>query len=377
MRMRLINDQQQMESLLIGLGILGTGGGGDPDGWGKSVIKADFAKGREYRIFDPKEIDDEALVVSGGYLGSVAEDQALDRIIDDWEDNFELEKALKVMEDVLGKHIDYLVPFELGGGNTPVILSAGARLGIPVIDGDALGRAAPETQMTSFIGHGVQLTPMPLVGSQDIVIIVKVSNDIFFPDEIGRFVVSVNPGLIANAHYPMSGAALKRAVVPNTITKAISLGRFVSSLTGEPEDKLTSLSEYLRGFPLLWGKVTTIKGENRGGFYFAHARITGLGGFKGHTVDLTIKNEVMCARLDAELAVIFPDLVLLIDPYTNKGIMTPELREGKELIVIGLPCHSRLREALKTPIGAQAFAPERYDEKGVYQPVENLLKEVR
>ena len=276
---------------------------------------------------------------------------------------------------MLGKRIDYLVPFELGGGNTPVILSAGARLGIPVIDGDALGRAAPETQMTSFIGHGVQLTPMPLVSSQDTILIVKGSDDIFFPDEIGRFMVSRKPGLIANAHYPMSGATLKTAVVPNTITKALTLGRFVSSLAGEPEDKLITLSEYLKGFPLLWGKVTAVKGENRSGFYFSHARITGLGSFKKHTIDLTIKNEVMCARLDAELAVIFPDLVLLIDPHTNKGIMTPELTEGKELIAIGVPCHSRLREVLETPVGSQAFASERYGEQVSYRPIENLLKE--
>lgn len=373
--MKVISDQQEMEEMLTGLGLLGTGGGGDPAGWGRSVVKADFAMGREYHIVDSEEVDDEALVVSGGYLGSVAEDQALDRIIDDWEDSFELEKALRVMEDVLGRRIDYLVPFELGGGNTPVILSAGARLGIPMIDGDALGRAAPETQMTSFIGHGVKLTPMPLVGSQGTVVIVKESDDIFFPDEVGRFFVSTKRGLIANSHYPMSGADLKRTVIPNTITKAIELGRFVASLSGEPEDRLTNLSEYLAGFPLLWGKVTVINGENRGGFYFAHVRIKGLDGFKGHTVDLTIKNEVMCARLDSQLAVIFPDLVLLMDSYTNEGIMTPELKEGKELFVIALPCHSRLREALNTPTGAQAFASERYGERISYRPVEDLLKE--
>ena len=61
------------------------------------------------------------------------------------------------------KKIDYIVAFEMGGLNTPIMLSLGARTDIPVIDGDGLGRAAPETQMTSFIGHDISLTPMPLV----------------------------------------------------------------------------------------------------------------------------------------------------------------------------------------------------------------------
>lgn len=371
--MHALTDRQEIEWMLRGLGILGTGGGGDPDTWGASIIDADLAKGRVYQLVNPEEVGEDALVVSGGYLGSVADDRALDRVVDEWEKCFELEGALREMETLLGRRIDYLVPFEMGGGNTPVILSAGARLGIPVVDGDALGRAAPETQMTSFIGHGLKLMPMPLVDSKGTIVIVKKSNDIFFPDAVGRFVVSTKRGLVANSHYPMSGAQLKRSVIPNTITKAIDLGRFVISLTGEPEDRLTSLSEYLKGLPLVWGKVTDVNGENRGGFYLAHVCIKGLGTFKGHIVDLTIKNEVMCARLDGRPAVIFPDLVLLVTPDTNKGVMTPDIREGQELLLLAVPCHARLREALETETGAQAFASDRYGEQLGYHPVEELL----
>jgi len=371
--MRKLSERKELEWMLRGLGILGTGGGGDPDAWGASIIDADLAKGRVYQLVNPEEVGEDALVVSGGYLGSVAEDRALDRVVDEWEKCFELEGALREMETLIGRRIDYIVPFEMGGGNTPVILSAGARLGIPVVDGDALGRAAPETQMTSFIGHGIQLAPMPLVDSRGTLIIVKKSDDIFFPDEVGRFVASTKQGLIANSHYPMSGADLKRSVIPNTITKAIDLGRFVDSLTGSAEAKLTKLNNYLHGFPLLWGRVVEVEGEDRGGFYHAHTRVEGLGEFKTHVVDLTIKNEVMWARLDGHPAVIFPDLVLVLDPDTNKGVMTPDIKEGRELLLVAVPCHARLREALRTEIGAQAFASDRYGERIDYRPVEELL----
>ncbi len=48
------------------------------------------------------------------------------------------------MEEIKGKKLDYIIPFETGGLNTPVIMSAAARMGIPgVIDGGdgGVGRA--------------------------------------------------------------------------------------------------------------------------------------------------------------------------------------------------------------------------------------------
>lgn len=161
--MKKIN-MEDREALLEGLAILGTGGGGSP-AWGREIMLNDFRKGREYNIIDPDEIEDNSLVVSGGIMGSVKTLERINfvKLLENWEENFGLEIALEEMEKELGKKINYLVPFEMGGLNTPIILSLGARKGIPVINGDALGRAAPETQMTSFIGHGISLTPMPLI----------------------------------------------------------------------------------------------------------------------------------------------------------------------------------------------------------------------
>lgn len=372
--MRTLSDRQEIDWMLRGLGVLGTGGGGDPRAWGTSLIEADLARGRVYRIVDPTDIEDDALVVSGGYLGSVAEDRSLDRVIDAWDESFELEGALREMETLLGRKIGYLVPFEMGGGNTPVILSAGARLGIPVIDGDALGRAAPETHMTSFIGQGISLTPMPLVDSRGTVVVVKSTDTIFCPDEIGRFLVSSRPGLMANSHYPMSGAELKRSVVPNTISASIEWGRVLSTLGGTPQEKLSALCDRFEAFPLLWGRVTRMQGENRGGFYHARATLEGLDTFSGQTVDLTIKNEFMLARRNGVPVTVFPDLILMIDPEANEGVLTPDIKEGLRVLVLAKPCHERLRRTVETEVGALAFGSQRYGEDVSFQPVERLME---
>jgi uncharacterized protein len=77
------------------------------------------------------------------------------------------------MEELLGRRIDAIVPFEAGGLNSPVVLTLAARMGIAAIDGDALGRSAPETQKASWYGHGVEVTPMPLADSYGNIVVVS------------------------------------------------------------------------------------------------------------------------------------------------------------------------------------------------------------
>ncbi|MFZ2330372.1 MAG: DUF917 domain-containing protein, partial [Atribacterota bacterium] len=268
---------ENLEPLLEGLAILGTGGGGSP-AWGREIMVNDFNKGREYNIIDPEEIENDSVVVSGGIMGSVKtlEKMNFGVILERWEDNFELEIAFEEMGKELGKKIDYLVPFEMGGLNTPVILSLGARVGIPVINGDALGRAAPETQMTSFIGHGVSLTPMPLIDHEGNVVIVRKAINPVYPDQIGRFIITRSGGLGANNHYPMSGKQLKDSVIPNTISKAIEIGRHIINARNNGENPVQVFKKMVSGIHIFNGKVKEISEEEAEGFYFTRIKLIGL-----------------------------------------------------------------------------------------------------
>ncbi|UCF09330.1 MAG: DUF917 domain-containing protein, partial [Candidatus Bipolaricaulota bacterium] len=332
MTTRPLSDPADLDALLAGLGIMGTGGGGDPKGWGRSVFAADTAAGRSYLLADPSDIPDDAFVLSGGYLGSVADDHGLDRLLEGWEEDFELERAIRILEEEHGKDVDYLVAFELGGGNTPVVMSCAARLGIPVIDGDGVGRAAPETHMCSFLGHGISLTPMPLVGQDGTVVLVR-DGDLFLADDIGRCVAGRAQGFLANAHYGMSGAELKRCVVPDTITRALDLGRLVRSL-GPSDDPLAEICDFMGGAPLIRGRVVSREEIAQQGFFVAHLGIEGVSEDEGTHLDLVVKNEVMCAKRDGKPLVLFPDLLYILDPTTGEGLMTPELVTGCDVAVL-------------------------------------------
>lgn len=371
---------QDVDPLMEGLAIMGTGGGGAP-AWGHAIMAHEFAVGRQPCIIDLEDVDDEATVVCGGIMGSVKILEALgpERIMAHWEEEcFELLEVTKVMERILGRKVDHMVPFEIGGLNTPVVLSLGARLGIPILDGDGLGRSAPETQMTSFIGHGVSLTPMPLIDFEGNVVIVDQAEDPTYPDQVGRWVVTHGGGLGANNHYPMTGRQAKDAVIPNTVSGALELGCQVLAARAEGRDPVQTVAKALDGALLFNGEVVALAEEKSLGFYFTLATLAGSGEWAGQEAQLTIKNETMLLAVNGEVQAIFPDLVLVLEPGTGRGIMSVEIGIGSPLALVGLPCHPRLRRSAQSETGARAFSPDRYGQPDLsYRPIESLVEGLR
>jgi DUF917 family protein len=367
-----------IEPLLEGLAILGTGGGGSPD-WGRAILENDFALGRKPQIIDLNEIDDDSTVVCGGIMGSVKVLEAMgtENVMAHWEETFELLEVTRIMEGLLGRQIQHIVPFEVGGLNTPVIMTLAARMGITVLDGDGLGRSAPETQMTSFIGHGVRLTPMPLIDFKGNVVIVQEADDPTYPDQLGRWVVTNGGGLGANNHYPMTGAQAKEAVIPNTISGSLELGRVVLKARQEGEDPVDTIAERVDGLILHKGEIKELEEAESMGFYFTTAMISGFGEFDGQVADLIIKNETMMLSIDGKPKAYFPDMILLLDPDNGRGIMSVELKVGSRVALVGLPCHPRLRSSATSEAGRMAFSPTRYGQDQVkYKPIEELVSQL-
>ncbi len=373
---RWILDQNDVDAMLIGFSIYGTGGGGDPE-WGRKIIENDFSKGRFYNIIDPEDVEDDAFICSGGIMGSVKalEDMSYDEIIASWEDDFILMKAIREMEKIKGKKVDYIIPFEAGGLNSPVIMTLAARLGIPVVNADAVGRSAPETQMTSFIGYGISLNPMPLVDNKGNTIVVMNSNESTYADEIGRFVVTKGGGMGANAHYAMSGAELKKSCIPGAISNSIRIGKLILEAKEKGKNPVEEFTEKEKGLKLFEGTVTEVVGEDKGGFYLTNVILNGSGGFINKTAKLVIKNEVMAVWVDGAIKSVFPDLACMLYTESGIGVMSSDIKEGMKISLVGLPCHDRLRFCMSTEAGKKALGGARYGYPELeYVPFEQLNK---
>jgi DUF917 family protein len=274
------------------------------------------------------------------------------------------------MEGMLGRRIDAVVPFEAGGLNSPVVLTLAARMGIPCVDGDALGRSAPETHMTSWHGHGVEITPMPLADSVGNIVIVQRAAEPTYVDEMGRIVLARGGHLGANCHHPMTGQQLKAFTVPGTFSRALALGRAVA----DAPDPVGAAADVLGAKRLFWGRVASLVEQERVGFYVTTAELEGSGPDAGTTAQLLIKNETMAFLRGGRPRVLFPDAVHVLDPASGRGIMSVELTPGTEVVLLAAAAHPRLREAATaTQQGRAAFSPTRYGRPDLeYRPMEQL-----
>jgi DUF917 family protein len=357
-----------LDAFLEGLAILGTGGGGSPD-WGRAILLNDFAKGRTAAVVDPEDVPNGAYVCSGGMMGSVKllDTMIPDQLVAHWEERFELVDAFRLMEETIGHRIEYILPCELGGLNTPVILSLGARTGRPVIDGDGLGRASPETHMVSLIGYGISLTPMPLVDAAGNQVVVRHGVEATFADELGRWVIARGGGMGANAHYPMTGAQMKEAAVPNTISKALALGQAVLHARSTGEDPVAVAASRLDGLCILTDRIRSIEEQMAEGFYITRVKLAA-------GAEIVIKNEALALLIDGSPRTIFPDLICMLDPKTGRGLMSAHLKAGDDVAVVVAPCHRRLRGALQGDAARRAFSPARFGLPHLdNQPIQELL----
>jgi DUF917 family protein len=362
--------------MLTGVGILGTGGGGDPVAFGKPLVDWDYDRGRVYEITSPSEIRDDAFIVCGGYMGSVKVFTSIGDMLETWETRYELHEAMKMSERITGRKVDHLVPFELGGTNTTVMLSLAARAGITTVDGDGLGRSAPETQMITFVGYGIELCPMPVVTRNGSTIIVEKTTTPALADEIGRFAVVQDGGAGANNHYYQTGAQLKKAVIPDSISKSIELGEAVRNANESGSDPIDAFLDVMSGTRLASGKITEVKGEDRAGHW--HVLVTIDSKDLKRKLQIVVKNEYMMAMVGGEPVVMFPDLICLHNPKTGHGVMSSHLKKGMEVVVTAAPAHERLRFAGGTEIGKKAFSPARYGHPElIYLPMEDIIGRLR
>ena len=68
-------------------------------------------------------------------------------------------RAVTMMEEYLGRPFRAIMSLEIGGGNAHPAVHGRRAARPPVVDGDCMGRAFPEAQMTSFAIHDLPMYP--------------------------------------------------------------------------------------------------------------------------------------------------------------------------------------------------------------------------
>ena len=338
-----------LDAIEIGAAILGTGGGGNPY-IGKLRCREELKKGRRIPVIPLDALPDDALVVSLGGIGAPV--VGIEKI----EEGEECLRALRALEREMGVKVDALISAEIGGANAMEPMLVAAQAGLPVVDGDGMGRAFPEMQMCTWSIYGHREAPGVMADEKGNIVVIRDTPDDLWLERIARHVVVAMGAAAGLATRPMRGDFVKRTAVPGTITQALSLGRAVLRAHETNADPVQTVIAQERGRLLMTAKIVDLERHLKGGFAVGHMTLEGFGAFEGDQGRIDLQNEFLVFWRNDVVEVCTPDLIVVLDSDTGLPITTEMLRYGQRIAVLGLPAHALMRtpEALKV-VGPEAF----------------------
>ncbi len=342
--------EEHLESISIGAGILGTGGGGNPY-LGQLRARRQLQAGASVSIIEPSEVDDAHLLVAVGGMGSpVISHEKL-------PGGDEEASAVRALEAHLGQSFDAIAPIEMGGGNAMTPLVVATQLGIPVVDGDGMGRAFPELQMTTYLIYGGSPEPAALADERGNTVVLSHVTDAGWLERIARAVTIEMGGHAGLATTVMTGAQCKATIIPGTLRLALRIGDAVLSARRakdrHPSDAVLGV---VGGTRYLRGKVVDVERRATRGFAKGTTTIEGLDEDAGRRISVEFQNENLVVVEDGAVTVTVPDLIALVDTERGGAITTEVVRYGLRTDVLVLPCPPQLRTELAlTVVGPRAF----------------------
>jgi DUF917 family protein len=361
-------NREDAEDLVVGATILGTGGGGNPKEGLKLLLNA-IDLGYQLRLIAFNELRDDALVVCPYNVGTVAPTAKTKKKVSIQEP---MKVAIEKMEKILGKKVSAAVASELGGSNTPVALYIAASLGLPLVDGDLLGRAAPELHQCTVHIFDVAMYPSVIVGETGNIVIVEGYSDIDDYEALARYLSMLAGRFVAVVDTPMNGALVKKVAIEGTVGKCIRIGRAVKEANRRGLDPVNAVVNETQGWFMFKGIVERYNWKDEGGFLIGEAYLKGVNNWSGSTFKTWIKNEHIMAWIDGKPAVMPPDLIMFVNEK-GYGITNSELREGATVNVIG----AKAPDVWRTPKGLKFFGPKHFGFDIEYIPIEKLIESLK
>ena len=355
-----------IDDIAAGAAVLGCGGGGDPY-VGALMTQQSLRSGQPVTLVPPNDVADDALVVVIAGIG------APPVLIEKIANGSESELALRHLEKHLGRRADYLMSAEVGGLNSLYPLQVAAKVGLPVVDADGMGRAFPKLEMTSFHIFGVAVTPMALVNERGDLMLMQTTSDEQAEHFVKHMAVAMG-GIMSSAGFAQSGADVKRAAVPGTLSICQDIGRALRQAREQRRDPFDALltalraTQYYQHAHLIFeGKVTDVERRITGRWSMGQARIEGPRG----VLELAIQNEHLVARINGRTAAIVPDILAVLDEDTAQAITAESIRYGQRVRVLA----TSVPPIMRTEAALKVWGPHAFGIEEPFVPIEKLVLE--
>jgi DUF917 family protein len=350
--------RQTLSDIATGATVLGAGGGGDP------YIGLLLA-GQAVQDYGPvvlaqqTEVPADALVISAAMIGAPT------IMVEKLPAGEEIDRAFDAIANRLGEPITHLIPAEAGGMNSMIPLAFAARRGLPVVDGDFMGRAFPEIQMCLPTLLGISAAPMAIADEKgNTALIETIDNQ--WTERLARSLTIDMGGSALIILYLLRGHQLSQGTVAGSLTMCQDIGIALRAARSVGNDAVEALIAAVGGTRLFEGAVVDVARKTEGGFARAEIAIEGSGRYTGRSCLIRSQNEHLVATDGQTTLASVPDLIVILNSADGTPVTTEGTRYGLRVAVIGIPCDPRWR----TPEGLELVGPQYFGYDVDYTPVE-------
>jgi uncharacterized protein len=360
--------EDDVEALARGAAVLGTGGGGDPY-IGRLLATQALREHGPVRLVAPEDLPADATVFPVAMMGAPTV------MVEKTPSTERIGATVAALAEFLDTTPTHVACIEAGGVNSTFPLVAAAQLGLPLVDGDGMGRAFPELQMVLPTLSGIAGTPMSIADEKgNVGVLTTVDNHA--AEALARSLTITMGCAAIISNYVMNGAQARDALVPGTLSLCARIGHRLDRVRAEHGDAVAAVADELGGRVVHTGKVTDVARRTVTGFARGTAIVSGAGPMadpasRSAAGDLTLEfqNEHLMAVRDGVVQVTTPDLIIVLDTDTGEPVTTEALRFGHRVTVLAAPTDERWHSpggiAL---VGPRYFGydtdPVRFDARG-------------
>lgn len=364
--------EKELVDFIHGAALFGTGGGGSVEGALRLLDEA-LERGLKFILVDPSEIpDDEIIACPYGVGGGVQEEirrrfESLPRL----SRKEIVSVAVEALETYLGRRIYGLIPGELGAGNSFLAMYMAALTGKHIVDGDTVGRSVPEVVHSTYTVFRVPITPYVIATPfGDVMLVTRVLND-RRAEDIDRFMAVASGGGVTVVDHPVPGRELRGAIIPNTVSQSIRVGRSLREARDRGIDPVKTLVESSGGYLLFKGEIVGTERSERDGFIWGEIKLRGFEEYDGREYRIWFKNENLISWLDGEPHVTCPDLISVVDAGTGEALSNwgGDLAAGRYVAVLGI----KAPEIWRTSRGLEILSPRYFGFHIDYRPIEAVV----
>ena len=353
--MKRLLDPESLRALARGCAVLGAGGGGDPYLGLLQALQATEDYG-PVPLVDIDELPDDALVMPCGGIG--APTVSIEKI----ENGDEGGRLREHLEFVTGGRVAALMAAEIGGSNGLLPVAWAARMGLPLVDADGMGRAFPEVPQVTMYLAGIPPSPAVMTDERgNLVVFQAISGH--WMERLERAAAVEFGGAASSTEFSLTAAQARTATVRNSVSLAIRIGEAVAHAEGSP---VAALIAEIGAFRLLSGKVSDVERHTTSGFVRGSVVVEGLGDDAGRLLRLELQNENLVALERGRVLASVPDLISVLDSETADAIVTERIAYGQRVTVVAFPCDPVWR----TGQGIEVAGPRAFGYEFDYVPVE-------